>query len=64
MWKRLSEEGIFVNVVLPPAAPAGGCLIRMSDEQIDRVLAVLERTEAELGVIPDRLGLPAGKRTA
>jgi 8-amino-7-oxononanoate synthase len=70
MWKRLSEEGIFVNVVLPPAAPAGGCLIRMSltaaqtDEQIDRVLAVLERTGAELGVIPDRLGVRAAKRTA
>jgi hypothetical protein len=35
-----------------------------TDEQIDRVLAVLERTGAELGVIPDRLGVRAAKRTA
>jgi len=29
-WRMLSEEGIFVNVVLPPAVPAGACLIRMT----------------------------------
>ncbi len=63
MWKRLNEEGVFVNVVLPPAVPAGGCLIRMTltashtDEQIDRVLAALEHIGAELGIIPDRRGV-------
>jgi 8-amino-7-oxononanoate synthase len=57
MWKRLTQEGLFVNVVLPPAVPSGGCLIRMTfiashtDEQIDRVLDVLERVGGELGVI-------------
>lgn len=58
MWRKLSEEGIFVNVVLPPAVPNSGCLIRMTltaahtDEQIDRVLDALERVGAELGIIP------------
>jgi 7-keto-8-aminopelargonate synthetase-like enzyme len=60
MWRRLSEEGIFVNVVLPPAVPNSGCLIRMTltaahtNEQIDRVLDALERVGAELGIIPER----------
>jgi 8-amino-7-oxononanoate synthase len=60
MWKELSAEGIFVNMVLPPAVPSGSCLIRMTlsaahtDEQIDRVLSVLERLGTKLGVIPDR----------
>jgi 8-amino-7-oxononanoate synthase len=64
MWRKLSEAGIFVNVVLPPAVPNSGCLIRMTltaahtDEQIDRVLDALERVGAELGVIPDRSEAP------
>jgi 8-amino-7-oxononanoate synthase len=61
-WRLLSEEGVFVNVVLPPAVPAGACLIRMTltaghtPEQIDLVLAALERVGKSLGIIPDRLG--------
>jgi 7-keto-8-aminopelargonate synthetase-like enzyme len=61
MWKALGDAGIFVNVVLPPAVPAGSCIIRMTfmathtDEQIERVLETLERIGARLGVIPDRL---------
>lgn len=63
MWQALSEEGIFVNVVLPPAVPAGSCAIRMTltaalgDAQVDRVLAALERIGTRLGVIPGRPGL-------
>jgi 8-amino-7-oxononanoate synthase len=62
MWRMLSEEGIFVNVVLPPAVPNSGCIIRMTltathtDEQIDRVLSVLERVGVELGIIADTAG--------
>lgn len=69
-WKALSEEGIFVNMVVPPAVPAGACLIRMTltaahtDEQIDRVLSVLERVGARLGIIPDRRGLAAERKSA
>jgi 7-keto-8-aminopelargonate synthetase-like enzyme len=65
VWKALSEEGIFVNVVLPPAVPTGGCLIRMTltaahtDEQIDRVLDVLERVGVEQGLISRPAGISA-----
>lgn len=58
MWRRLTAEGVFVNVVLPPAVPNSGCLIRMTitaahtEEQLDRVLDALERIGAELGIIP------------
>ncbi len=57
MWKGLTDEGIFVNVVLPPAVPAGACLIRMTltaghtDAQIDRVIDSLERNGTRLGII-------------
>lgn len=57
-FRRLTEEGIFVNVAIPPAVPTGRCLIRMTltaahtDEQIDRVLDVLERVGVELGIVP------------
>jgi 8-amino-7-oxononanoate synthase len=57
MWKALTEEGLFVNAVLPPAVHAGGCLIRMTftaslaDAQVDRVLDALERVGTRLGVI-------------
>ena len=70
MWKALSEEGIFVNMVVPPAVPSGACLIRMTltaahtDEQIDRVLSILERLGARLGIIPDRIGVGDLKKTA
>ena len=59
-WRMLSEEGVFVNVVLPPAVPAGGCLIRMTftaahtDAQLDRVLDALERVGTKLGIIGRR----------
>jgi 8-amino-7-oxononanoate synthase len=58
LWRALSEEGIFVNVAIPPAVPAGGCLIRMTvtaahtDAQIDRVLDALERSGRRVGLLP------------
>jgi len=49
--KRLFEEGVYVNPVLPPAAPADGCLLRTSymatltenliDEAVEIVAKVL-----------------------
>jgi len=57
MWKILSDEGVFVNPVAPPATPPGRCLIRTSymathtDEQLDRVLVILEQAGKKLGVI-------------
>jgi 8-amino-7-oxononanoate synthase len=58
MWKGLTEEGLFVNVVLPPAVPAGGCLIRMTftasltDAHMDRILDALQRVGSRLGLLP------------
>ena len=57
MWKILGEEGVFVNPVVPPAVPQGRCMIRTSymathtDEMLDRVLGIVEKTGKKLGVI-------------
>lgn len=56
-WKRLLEEGIFVNPVRPPAVPAGRALLRTSymathtDEQMEYVLATFQKIGRELGVL-------------
>lgn len=42
-WKRLLEQGVYVNLVLPPATPTGGALLRCSVSaahtaaQVDRI---------------------------
>ena len=57
-WKRLLEEGVFVNPVRPPAVPAGRALLRTSymathtEEQMDFVLDAFARIGRELGVLP------------
>jgi 8-amino-7-oxononanoate synthase len=57
MWKTLSDEGVFVNPVVPPATQQGRCLIRTSymathtDEMLDRVLEILEKAGKKLGII-------------
>ncbi len=57
MWKILGEEGVFVNPVVPPAVPQGHCMIRTSymathtDEMLDRVLGIFEKTGKQLGMI-------------
>ncbi len=56
-WKRLLEEGVFVNPVRPPAVPAGRALLRTSymathtEAQMDFVLDAFERIGRELGVL-------------
>ena len=46
-WKQLLEQGVYVNLVLPPATPTGGPLLRCSlsaahtDAQIDQLQAAL-----------------------
>lgn len=47
-WKMLLEQGVYVNLVLPPAAPEGKSLLRCSvsavhtPEQIERIVTVFE----------------------
>ena len=43
-WRRLLERGIYTNLMLPPATPDGGSLVRASvtaahtPEQIERII--------------------------
>lgn len=56
-WWMLFNAGVFVNPVLSPAVPPGRQLLRTSymathtDEQLDKVLEIFERTGKEIGLI-------------
>ncbi len=56
-WKRLFEEGVFTNPVVPPAVPESSCLIRTSymathtDEHVEHVLEAFRKIGRELGMI-------------
>lgn len=56
-WRELFDEGVFANPVLPPAAPPGKALIRVTltaahtDAQLDRVLATFATVGRRLGVL-------------
>ena len=56
-WKRLIEEGVFVNAVVPPAVPRGQSLMRTSymathsDDELNFILEAFERVGKELHVI-------------
>lgn len=56
-WKRLFDEGVFVNPVLSPATPKGRELLRTSymathtDEQLDEVLEIFEKVGKDLDLI-------------
>ncbi len=57
VWKRLFDEGVFVNPVLPPGVPPNKSLLRTSymathtDEQLDRVLEAFYKVGKETGLI-------------
>ena len=52
-WNGMLQGGVYVNLMLPPAAPAGASLLRMSvsaahtDEQIDEIVRVTRRAVVE-----------------
>ena len=56
-WKKLFENGVFVNPVLAPATPVGRQLLRTSymathtDDQLDRVLDIFSKVGKEVGII-------------
>lgn len=56
-WRRLLDEGVFVNPVRPPAVPAARALLRTSymathtDAQMEFVLEAFGKVGRELGVI-------------
>ena len=57
MWKRLSEEGVFINPVVPPAVPPTDTLIRCSfmathsRKQLEEALEKFQKIGKELNVI-------------
>jgi len=57
MWKRLFENGVFVNPVISPAVAPGHQLLRTSymathtDDQLDRVVGAFDKVGHELGLI-------------
>lgn len=56
-WRRLLEEGVFVNAVVSPAVPQGLQLIRLSliatykQEHIDRILEAFHKIGREFSLI-------------
>ena len=54
-WNRLLQEGVYVNLALPPGTPNGVCLLRCSvsaahtPEQIDAICDRFATVAAELG---------------
>jgi 8-amino-7-oxononanoate synthase len=57
-WNRLLDNGVYVNLALPPGTPNGVCLLRCSvsaahtPEQIDEVCRRFAKVAAELGGEP------------
>jgi 8-amino-7-oxononanoate synthase len=49
MWQLLLDDGVYINLILPPAAPDGSSLLRCSvsaahsDAQIDKVIDAFRR---------------------
>jgi 8-amino-7-oxononanoate synthase len=56
LWQRLLNEGLYVNLIVPPGCPIDACVLRAScsaahtSEQLTRALDILGRVGAELGV--------------
>ena len=54
LWRGLHEHGIYVNLVFPPATPAGKSLVRISvsaahtDEQIDKICQAFSALSASV----------------
>jgi 8-amino-7-oxononanoate synthase len=57
-WRMLLDRGLYVNIVLPPACHADGCLLRTSysaahsDAEIDRAVTTFAAVGRSLSVIP------------
>jgi 8-amino-7-oxononanoate synthase len=53
-WQGLLDEGIYTNLMVPPATPAGLNIVRISlsaahtDAQINRMIAAFEQLSARL----------------
>ena len=58
-WHGLLQNGVYVNLALPPATPSGTALLRCSvcaahsTDQLQRVIDVVTKVGLELGLIAD-----------
>ncbi len=56
-WNGLLAEGVYVNLFLPPAAPGGGSLLRMSvsaahtDDQLDCIVTAVTKVMKAIGAL-------------
>jgi len=60
MWNALLQNGVYLNLAIPPATPENKSLLRSSvsaahtTAQIDAVLSVFEQLGQEFGLLPNR----------
>lgn len=60
-WKRLVDEGMYLNLALPPATPTHSAFLRSSVnaahsfEQIDFAIELMTRVGREFGVLPENV---------
>ena len=58
-WNALLENGLYLNLALPPATPTGTPLLRSSvsaahtDAQIDTAIELFAEVGRHLGVLPE-----------
>lgn len=56
-WRRVFDEGVFTNAVIPPAVPPNACRLRTSciashtQDHLNKILEVFEKVGKELSVI-------------
>jgi 8-amino-7-oxononanoate synthase len=56
-WRKLYDEGVFVNAFIPPATPPNMSMLRTSymatheDKHLDRILEVFKKIGKEVGAI-------------
>jgi len=56
-WHQLLDQGVYANLMIPPATPNGLCLLRLSlsaahtDEDIDQILFALNGIKAQLNKV-------------
>ncbi len=57
MWRRLYDEGVFVNVFISPGVPQGRQMMRTSymatheEEHLDEIISIFKKVGSELGLI-------------
>jgi 8-amino-7-oxononanoate synthase len=60
-WKRLVDEGMYLNLALPPATPSHQAFLRSSvsaahePEHIDFAIELMTRVGRELGLLPENV---------